>query len=101
MATLLNFIFVFVPGEICKSMLNILISVGLAQWTICCHPNDHLERDDNIRLHFLLIYQSGFELDASVLLNESSRIGCFGRCSHVLRRTPNTEVYYNRGKTDL
>lgn len=48
MVNLLNFIFVFVPRKICKCMLNILISVGLAQWTICCHPNDHLEWDDNI-----------------------------------------------------
>lgn len=99
MANLLNFIFVFVPVEICKCMLNILISVGLAQWTICCHPNDHLEWDDNIR-HICLWFINSLWAGCFVL-NMSSEIQRFGCHSHVLPHTPITGAYYNRENRPL
>lgn len=56
MATLLNLTFALMPEEICKYTPNILISLGPAQETICCRPNDHLEWDDNICRTLPLIY---------------------------------------------
>lgn len=93
MANLLHFIFVFVPGEISKCILNILISVGLAPRIICYRSNDHLECDDNIRSSFPLIYQINF-----------SCMRCAGRVhkdSDTVSRCAPSPSKSERHKTDL